>query len=68
MISYKWYPKKKLKKRTGFQRKVLGLSGSQVRRDASVGASREPEERDIKLDAFLGIPLGVFLIKQSHIK
>lgn len=48
---------KKLKERTGFQRRILGSSGSQIRKDASVEASREPEERDVKFAAFLGISL-----------
>lgn len=55
MISYRWCPKKELKESTGFQRSILGLSVSQIRKGASVEASRGPEERDIKLDAFLGI-------------
>lgn len=68
MISYRWCPQKKLKERIGFQRRILGLSVSQIRKGVSVGAGRGPEERDVKLDAFLGIPLRGFLIKQPHIK
>lgn len=57
MIFKKSYPKKKLKEGTGFQRRILGLSVSQVRKGASVEARRRPEERDVKVAAFLGISL-----------
>lgn len=57
MISYKWYPKKELKERTGFQRLILNSSVSQMGKGAFLEASRVPEERDVKLAAFLGISL-----------
>lgn len=57
VISYKWYPKMKLKERTDFQRRIQGSSVSVIRRGASVEASRGPEERHVKLAAFRGISL-----------
>lgn len=68
MISYRWYPKKELKERTGFQRLILDSSVSQMGKGAFLEASRVPEERDIKLAAFLGVSLWSFLINQPHIK
>lgn len=68
MISYKWYPKKELKERTGFQRRILDPSASQIGKGTFLESSRVPEESDVKLAALLGISVWGFLVKQPHMK